>query len=254
MQTAPRGATVIELGVFHDNEGPQENRSAQGLANYLKSIDGGYNDIIDNVDTVHVADDNIVVWGAGGVNQRAIHACFIGYAKQTAAQWADPYSAAEIDRGAAWAAQKSTQHGLPLVHLTPDQVAHGGIKGFCTHGDVSVHYPDSLGHTDPGAAFPMELLLEKARQLIDPPVTSLRDPQGGFWIGFGSGRVDYFNKGVTVHGGMVTPHDRAAFEGRTLRHLELRWYRRFGIRRAGYTIVAVQPDGTTATYVPQGQA
>jgi hypothetical protein len=249
MQTAPRGKQPIELGVFHTNEGPEGKRSARGLAAYLKKIDGGYNDIVDDTETIHVADDDIVVWGAGGVNERAIHLCLIGYASQTAAQWADPYSTAEIDRAAAWAAQKSTQHGLPLVHLTPGQVATAGVKGFCTHGDVSVRHPASEGHTDPGEGFPFSLVMEKARGLVDPPVATLRNPHGGMWIGYGSGRVDFRHKGVTVHGGMVRPADVAAFAGRTLDYLTLRWYRKRLILRPGYTIHATSGE----TYIPSGQ-
>lgn len=251
MQTSPRGDTPIELLIAHDNEGPEGDHSARGLASYIAHEDGGYHAIFDNVETITTADDLTVVWGAGGVNHRSMHGCFIGFARQTPAEWADTYSLDELDQAAVWFAAKCTQHQIPPRWLTPDQVATPGVKGLCTHGDVSVHYPESQGHTDPGAGFPKDLLLAKIMRHLDPPVFVLRNPQGGAWIAYASGRVDYVNNGKTVHGGMVTPSDAKAFAGRTVKLLELRWYRHLGIKRAGYTIVdtATPPE----RYVPQGQ-
>src|SRR5690348_10603852 len=110
MQTSPRNEP-IDMVVVHVNVGPEVEGGAESLAGYIAHEDGGYHAICDDKQTVITAADNVSVWGAGGVNNRALHVCIIGYADQTAAQWHDPYSMAAIQRAAVWTSGKCQAYG-----------------------------------------------------------------------------------------------------------------------------------------------
>lgn len=249
MRTSPRNGP-IDLIVVHTNEGPQTEGGAQALADYLQTIDGGYNAICDDKNTITVADDQTVVWGAGGVNERAIHVCLVGSANQTSLQWGDGYGIGEARQASQWVAGKCRQHGIPPVKLTPGQVA-AGVKGVCGHADVSAVYAASQGHYDPGPNFPWAVFMASVSQMLDPLVYILpRSRGGGAWWAHASGAVDFIGpNGMVTHGGMVTPSDRKAFAGRTVKKLEPRLYRCGLFIREGYTII----DTANESYVPQGQ-
>lgn len=82
----------------------------------------------------------------------------------------------------------------------------------------------------------------------DPPIM-LANPAGGAWVARSDGVTFFANThGHVIRGGMITEHDRRAFEGRTVRTLLGRRYGRLR-RQRGYTIVA----DNGAHYVPENQ-
>lgn len=164
MQTRPRDGASIDKICVHTNEGPQSMNGASGLASYLQRIDGGYHAIADSANLVTTADDQTIVWGAGGLNTHAIHICLIGYAHQSPQDWDDAYARGEFVEAARWVAAKAIQYGIPITHLTPDQVATSGVRGICGHGDV--HAPASMGHYDPGPNFPWTAFLPRVAELV----------------------------------------------------------------------------------------
>ena len=96
MQESPRGNTVIDLIVLHSPEGAS---TAADLYAYLQGIDGGYHSLDDDMQEIIAAPDNVIVWGAGGVNERSLHICFVpGFAAWNRSQWLVHISA--IQRGA----------------------------------------------------------------------------------------------------------------------------------------------------------
>lgn len=160
----------IEKIVVHVNVGPEVENGAQSLLGYLQKIDGGYHAICDDQHTVTAAADNVVVWGAGGMNDRGLHVCMIGFADQTPLQWTDPYSNGAVEQAAQWVAQKCRQYAIPVVRLSPAQVATDGVKGICGHVDVSAVFAASQGHYDPGPNFPWTPFLARVAAIISPPV------------------------------------------------------------------------------------
>lgn len=97
-------------------------------------------------DTAWAVDDR-------SLNQASISIELSGMASQTPAQWADPYSMAELALVAKLAAAISKRHNIPTVHLTPGQIL-SGKSGFCGHNDITVAKKIRGGHTDPGTNFP----------------------------------------------------------------------------------------------------
>ncbi len=217
MQTRPRYGP-IDLIVLHDPEGAN---TAAELASYLRTIDAGYHSLDDDVQEIIMAGDNVVVQGAGGVNSRALHICFVpGRAAWTREQWL--VHRAAIERGARRAAIWSRLHGIPLEWLTPGQVATPGFKGLCTHGDVSVHHAASEGHTDPGPNFPKDVFLAAARgqSIPQPPkeldvqwVAGPHKPVAGLPPGVGAGWSSADRDNVVLVGGQSIAGDRKGPDG-----------------------------------------
>ncbi len=93
------------------------------------------------------------------------------FAGWTRAQWlARP---ALLERCAEWLAKRSRARGVPLRKLTVAQVA-AGWPGVIDHDD----YTDATGdgtHWDVGEAFPWDLVIPRARAILNPPAPT---PEG----------------------------------------------------------------------------
>lgn len=159
--------TVTDLVVVHTNEGDEGTRAAEGLAAYLQHVDPGYNVVVDQDSAVRTAGDHEAVWGAGGVNHRAWHLCLTGWSAQTAAQWDDASSRGELALAAHLVRQACDLLGVPRVRITDPR----NQRGICGHGDVSRYYADSMGHTDPGPAFPWAHFIDQVNGnvVVTPP-------------------------------------------------------------------------------------
>lgn len=70
-----------------------------------------------------------------------------------------------MENCARWVAEEARAFGIPVVALTPAQ-AQGGAAGVCEHNDLG---PDGCGHSDCGPGFPMDWLIARARQILNPP-------------------------------------------------------------------------------------
>lgn len=242
VKTKPRNSP-IDLIVLHDPEGAN---TAQELYNFLQHIDAGYHSLDDDQEEIICAADNQVVQGAGGVNSRALHICFVpGRTAWTREQWLTHTAA--IKRGAERAATWSKLHDIPLVWLTPAQVATPGVKGLCTHGDVTAAgYTASEGHTDPGPNFPRDVFLTFAQgnvivpakeiedMLIQAPPNQQKDPNAPACVS-----LDMVNKKVNALNG-------AHFDqpGQIVTGVEIRgWYELFyadGITKRGFVVVGAR--------------
>jgi hypothetical protein len=78
---------------------------------------------------------------------------------QSRAGWLDAASRATIRLAADFARRCMDKWGIPAVKLSPSQV-RAGAAGMCGHGDITYAWPEDGGnHTDPGTAFPWDVLL-----------------------------------------------------------------------------------------------
>lgn len=91
-------------------------------------------------------------------NLWGIHLELCGTA-QTREQWLDEVSRGTIRQAAAIAARCMAKYGIPNVRLGPDDVRNPNAKGLVGHYDWTVGWPEDGGdHTDPGPAFPWDVL------------------------------------------------------------------------------------------------
>lgn len=185
-----RGGTAIRLLVLH---------TAQGAANFYElgaffaspaaeaSSHVGIDDTPGAVgEYLHPADK---AWTQAQANPYSLSAELCAWAEWGQAEW-DRHPAM-LANAAAWLAEESAAHGIPLTRLSSAQ-AQGGAAGVCQHVDLGAA---GGGHWDCGSNFPLDRVLAMARgdtatTLTGGPEMALTDPStGGVWVTDDSGAV-----------------------------------------------------------------
>lgn len=148
------------LIVIHDMEYPEKTGSAEWCANYFKTSNDSAHYCVDNQEIVQAVREQDGAWHAPGyiqgveVNRQSIGIEHAGYAKQTRADWLDPFGSAMLSLSAQLTAGLCQKYGIPAVHLSVDQVRQG-VSGICGHDDIT-RATGSGDHMDPGAGFPWD--------------------------------------------------------------------------------------------------
>jgi hypothetical protein len=172
----------IRLLVIHDMEAPEKATTAEDLARYFASAGSrkaSAHYTVDSNSVVQCVRDGDTAWAAEGANADGLHFELAGYARQTPAEWLDQYGHDLLKQAARLVASKALAYGIPIRHLSPQQV-RDGAKGICGHGDVTAAFPPGTGHTDPGPNFPWTYFLTLVREgVLDlqpkPPTPSQED-------------------------------------------------------------------------------
>jgi N-acetyl-anhydromuramyl-L-alanine amidase AmpD len=149
-----RNGTKPRLIVLHDTEGA----NLPGIAD-LEGL-GAYFDRITTQASSHVATDaegnsaryvpdNRKAWHCASYNSVSLGVEQIGYASQKT--WPAP----QLEATSRWCAYWAKEYGIPLVHSTG--------SGVCRHSDLGTA---GGGHRDPGAAYPFDDVLARARVLL----------------------------------------------------------------------------------------
>jgi N-acetyl-anhydromuramyl-L-alanine amidase AmpD len=159
---ADRSYSDIDLVVIHTTEGPETERRSDATAAWFadQRSGGSAHYVVDPVQIVQCVREEDVAWGAGGANRRGIHIELCGKAGQTAADWADGASRAELDLAARLVADLCRRYSIPEVRLDPAALK-AGATGIAGHADCSQAFGGT--HWDPGPAFPWDLFLDEVR-------------------------------------------------------------------------------------------
>jgi hypothetical protein len=160
----PHRQCPIDLVVIHTMEAIEKPTTATAVATWFAGPSApmaSAHYCIDNLHVVQCVRDDDVAWHAPGVNHNAIGIEHAGYAKQSAAEWNDPFSAAMLELSAKLIAGLCMSYGLPIEFV--DRVGLlAGKRGITTHAEVTAAFHKS-DHTDPGAHFPMASFIELVR-------------------------------------------------------------------------------------------
>jgi N-acetyl-anhydromuramyl-L-alanine amidase AmpD len=154
----------VQLIVIHTTEGSAHGQSAEDGAAYDQRRPDGtsahyFVDSTSVVQCVRTNDQAHTARSQG--NRRGIQYELCGRAGSQ--DWQSEYSQAMLARAAAQAARDARRWGIPVRHLTVDQV-RDGAKGFCGHYDITRAFPvDGGTHTDPGKNFPWSQFLDMVR-------------------------------------------------------------------------------------------
>lgn len=157
----------VRLIVVHTTECREAVGDAIAVANFFHGANAPQasshlvvdaNEIVECVKPEHAA------WGArgGDANANGYHIEHCGFAAQTPLEWDDAFSRGELALSAKAAACVAGHFGIPVVKLTPLQVAQGA-SGFCGHRDITRAWNVVGGHSDPGIGFPWAAWLEAVK-------------------------------------------------------------------------------------------
>ena len=159
----------IRLIVIHSMESQEKPGTAANVAKWFAGATAPQSSAhwcVDSQNAIQIVDDNDTAWSAPGANADGIHIELAGVAAQTRTEWLDTYSSGVLNEAAKIVASYCTKYAIPAVILTPAQVADGKTKGICGHITVTKAFPNLGSHTDPGANFPWDILLDKVHALL----------------------------------------------------------------------------------------
>lgn len=142
--------------VIHTMEAPEGPNTAENIAAYFASgnVVASAHACVDQDSVVICLPPEDTAFAAPGLNADGYQIEHAGFASQDAAGWADEASQSMLRLSAAHAREIARAAGIPLRHLTDDELA-AGAAGFVGHDQVSRVYRLS-DHWDPGTNFPWD--------------------------------------------------------------------------------------------------
>lgn len=145
---------TLRLIVIHTMEAPEGPQTAENTAAYFASgaVVASAHACVDQDSVVVCLPPTATAFAAPGANADGYQIEHAGYASQDGAGWADAESQSMLRLSAAHAREIALAAGIPLRHLTDDELA-AGYAGFVGHDQVSRVYKRS-DHWDPGPSFP----------------------------------------------------------------------------------------------------
>jgi N-acetyl-anhydromuramyl-L-alanine amidase AmpD len=157
--SSPRGSAPVRLVILHTAEGA---RTVAELGNYFAAA------AVQVSSHVGIDDDGIEqyvdyareAWTTRNANPISDNAELCGFAAWTREQWINDHMSM-LKNAASWVAARCTARNIPVVKLTPAQVA-AGQPGVCGHVDWTVGMKDGT-HTDPGPGFPWDVVISLAQ-------------------------------------------------------------------------------------------
>jgi len=200
------GNLPVNRLVLHSMEAEEKGDTAEAIANYFArgTVMASCHYMADNNSIVMGVKEEDTAWHAPP-NQHSIGIEHAGYARQSAAEWADAYSEAMLRLSAVLAADICTRHQLPVVFL-PAADLLAGRRGITTHAEVSKAWHQT-DHTDPGPNFPMAHYLNLVRGAMAPKeVKRMWDPPLQvvdflpWWQGGGGGYMLFADGGIGAVG------------------------------------------------------
>ena len=164
-----RRLSAIKYGIIHDGEAPNAHTAAEGMGAWFENpaCAGSAHYGIDNDSTQQYLDLAQIAWGAPPLNVSGVHVEQGGVAALHRNDWLKKYDE-QLDRVAFRLARLNLRLGLPITHLSNDQLRRAGVypdrrQGWVLHSQVSAVFHQST-HTDPGAGYPIDLVIERARR------------------------------------------------------------------------------------------
>src|SRR4051795_9201152 len=142
--TAHGGANAnITRIVIHDEEVAVGATSARDVAHFFADPSTGTSAhyVVDADSVEHCVAEDVVAFHAPP-NAGSIGVEHDGFARFTAAEWAEPGSAATLARSAALVAEICQRRGIPVTFLSVDDLL-AGKSGITTHSNVTAAFKKS---------------------------------------------------------------------------------------------------------------
>lgn len=176
---ANRAPGDIRLWVNHDMEAPEDGDIAERLGSYFATTTRRASSHvgIDDDTVVGYVDWPSVAWAAPTANRDGVQIEHAGYARQSRAEWLDPYGTRMIELSARLFVEVGHgEFGLPNRWLTIAEVAGRVARGICDHHDTTRAFGIKGGHTDMGNHFPRDRYIARNDTLLRDPDAAPLEP------------------------------------------------------------------------------
>jgi N-acetyl-anhydromuramyl-L-alanine amidase AmpD len=154
---------AIGVVVIHTMEIAERPDAAEICARWFKTpvsrVSAHY--CVDADSVIQCVREKDIAWHARGGNTNSIGVELAGFASQTRRDWADPYSAAVLDRAANLVADVCRRRRIPVRWVVADDLV-AGRRGLTGHNEVSEAFEQS-DHWDPGDGCPVEAFVDRVR-------------------------------------------------------------------------------------------
>jgi hypothetical protein len=168
-----RGGAGVRLIVLHTAEGA---RTYQSLGAFFGSASAQVSSQVGIDDTPGVIGEYVrranKSWTQSAFNPVATSVELCAFSSWSTSEWRGKHQTM-LENCAKWIAEEAAYFKIPIVKLSPSQ-AQGSGRGVCQHRDLGAA---GGGHSDCGAGFPMDYVLEMARKGVQspPPKPRARD-------------------------------------------------------------------------------
>ena len=153
-----RGGATVTTIVVHTAEGAT---TYQSLGSFFASSSSGVSSHVGIDDTPNTVGEYVrrdyKAWTQANANPWSVSAELCAFAAWDSATWNTHQTM--LANCAAWIAEEAARFGIPIVGLSPAQAQDPGARGVCQHVDLGSM---GGGHTDCGAAFPFDQVLDMA--------------------------------------------------------------------------------------------
>lgn len=166
----PRDPSTVPLIAVHTYECPRESgeRALRARAEWQQTSGTGSYTVLISADgkSLRANDDNYIPCASLPTGDRlGFHVGFLGYAADSRETWLK--HDAQLREAARICAEWCQEHGHEVRRLSIPEVQTKRVRGFCTHGDISVAFRES-DHTDPGKNFPWDVFLRYVNESLNP--------------------------------------------------------------------------------------
>jgi N-acetyl-anhydromuramyl-L-alanine amidase AmpD len=158
------GPRKVDLVVIHSAEIGESLEGAEALMKVCATSErvASWHYAVDANSITQSVHELDIAFHAPGANHNGIGIELSGRAKQTAAEWQDPFSFTMLELVAGLVARICARYELPVVFVPREVLRSAGAQGITTHAEVSKAFGKS-SHWDPGPHFPMPHLLERVK-------------------------------------------------------------------------------------------
>lgn len=153
--------------VVHDMEAGEYSGRAESTAQYFATLPDGRvvssHYTVDNDSVVQCVLLKDSAWTVGNTpgNRQGINWELAGFARQTRAEWLDPFGVSMFNQMAPIIRADAKRFGIPLEKRTREELV-ARKPGITSHADLAAVFGGS-DHTDPGTAFPWDVFIQTMR-------------------------------------------------------------------------------------------
>lgn len=162
----------VRLVVLHTAEGA---RDVVSLGNYLSNpaVEASYHVAFDDNRMEQYVNYNVAAWAVLSANNISDNGCCCGFAAWSRDEWLNNHKIM-LELAAQWVASRCIARKLPIRHLSLSEVAACAVDpnhpgGVIGHWDWTRGAQDG-NHTDPGAQFPWDWVINRAQQIAGGPI------------------------------------------------------------------------------------